>query len=83
MGLWKKYYEYPKKSKERNILENFFNGVKIDTYDGIFIYSGKSSKIKKGNVTIIEDKGDKCKVQDIKGNIAIVAKSQLQTMLKM
>jgi SH3-like domain-containing protein len=80
MGLWKRYYEYPRGSKERKMLENFFNPQET-SYSGVYMYAGRSKKIKKGRVTVIEEKGDQVQVCDVDGNTALVAKSTLQSTM--
>lgn len=80
MGLWKKYHDYPKGSKERKMLEDFFN-PKETSYSGVYMYTGRSKKVKKGRVTILEENDKQCKICDIEGNTAFVAKSTLQSTL--
>lgn len=81
MSLAKRALELPKNDALRKRIEVFLSGTETDSYEGVFMYSGRSQKIKKGKVTIIEDKGDKAKVQDVHGSQAIVAKSTLQSTL--
>jgi len=52
-----------------------------DAYEGEMVYKGKSKKIESKVVTVLSDNGTKCKVQDSKGTIVVVAKSTL-TKLK-
>lgn len=81
MSLAKRALELPKTNALRKRIEAFLAGDTSESYEVVYMYSGRSQKIKKGKVSIIEDKGDKAKVQDTNGKTAIVAKSTLQTLL--
>jgi hypothetical protein len=84
MSLAKRALALPKGNATRKKIENFLDVTpSINSFEGLYTYTGKSKKIKKGYVTIIEDKGDKAKVKDINGSETIVSKSTLQTTLNM
>jgi S-adenosylmethionine:tRNA-ribosyltransferase-isomerase (queuine synthetase) len=79
MSLVKRALELPKGNATRKRIELFLN--RNDSYENVYMYTGRSKKIKKGRITIIEDRGSKVKIEDINGNQAEVAKSTLQTTM--